>query len=62
MIRLITYKTGGAIYVPNFIDEETSNGAFNVISKTVQFETKYINIQCTLIVLYRSTVYYGDNP
>ena len=45
MIRLITYKTGGAIYVPNFIDEETSNGAFNVISKTVQFETKYMNIQ-----------------
>jgi alkylated DNA repair dioxygenase AlkB len=62
MIRLITYKTGGAIYIPNFIDEETSNGAFNVISKTVQFETKYMNIQGTLIGLPRSTAYFGDKP
>lgn len=62
MIRLLTYKTGGAIYIPNFIDEETSNGAFNVISKTVEFEIKYMSIQGTLIGLPRSTAYFGDKP
>jgi alkylated DNA repair dioxygenase AlkB len=62
MIRLLTYKTCGAIYIPNFIDEETSNGAFNVITKSVEFEIKYMNVQGTLIGLPRSVAYFGDKP
>lgn len=62
MIRLITYKTGGAIYIPNFIDEETSNGAFHALARVSNFETKYMNISGTLIGLPRKITYFGDKP
>jgi hypothetical protein len=62
MIRLLTYKTGGAIYIPNFIDEETSNGAFNALARVSNFETKYMNFSGTLIGLPRKITYFGDKP
>jgi len=62
MIRLLTYKTGGVIYIPNFIDEETSNGAFTALARVSNFETKYMNFSGTLIGLPRKITYFGDKP
>lgn len=60
MYKLLTTKSGGALYIPSFLDNEQANELFNVIPQIIQFETKYMNFSGSLIPLPRKIGYYGD--
>lgn len=61
MYKLLTTKTGGALYIPSFLEEKQANELFSVIPQIVEFETKYMNFAGSLIPLPRKIGYYGEN-
>lgn len=60
MYKLLTTKTGGALYFPSFLDKTQATELFEIIPQIVQFETKYMDFGETLIPLPRKIGYYGD--
>lgn len=60
MYRLLTTKTGGAIYIPSFLEEEQATELFQIIPRIVQFETKYMQFSDSLIPLPRKIGYVGE--
>ena len=60
MYKLLSTKTGGLLYIPDFLDLETANGLFNSLARTCPFETKYMNFSGSLIGLPRKIAYFGE--
>lgn len=60
MYKLLSTKTGGAVYFPDFLDSEKANELFQIIPSIIQFETKYMNFSGSLIPLPRKIAYCGD--
>lgn len=60
MYKLLSTKTGGLLYIPDFLDIETANELFNSLARICPFETKYMNFSGSLIGLPRKTAYFGE--
>lgn len=60
MYKLLSTKTGGLLYIPDFLNLETANTVFNSLAQGVRFETKYMNFSGSLIGLPRKTAYFGE--
>lgn len=61
MYKLLTTKTGGCIYIPNFLESEAANELFQLIPQVVKFETKYMSYKNSLLPLPRKIGYQGQN-
>ena len=60
MYKLLSTKTGGLLYIPDFLDLETANTLFNSLAQGLQFETRYMNFSGTEILIPRKTAYFGE--
>ncbi len=60
MYKLLSTKTGGLLYIPDFLNLETANELFNSLAQGVKFETKYMNFSGSLIGFPRKTAYFGE--
>lgn len=62
MYKLLSTKNGGLLYIPNFLDLESSNALFKSFAQNCKFETKYMNFSGSLIGLPRKLAYFGEKP
>lgn len=60
MYKLLSTKTGGLLYIPDFLDLETSNALFNSLAQNLKFETRYMSFSGTEILIPRKTAYFGE--
>ena len=60
MYKLLSTKTGGLLYIPNFLNTETANTLFNSLAQGLKFETRYMNFSGTEILIPRKTAYFGE--
>lgn len=60
MYKLLSTKTGGLLYIPDFLDLETSNTLFNSLAQGLKFEIRYMNFLGTEILIPRKTAYFGE--
>lgn len=61
MYKLLNTKSGGCIYIPDFLEQEKATELFQVIPQIVKFETKYMLYKDSLIPLPRKIGYQGQN-